>query len=277
MSERLFGTDGVRGRAGITAARPADGPTSGRRARARAAARRRTRTACSSGGTPASRASGSGANWRTAQRTRAASSTSAGVISTPAVAYLTREGALRRGRRHLGLAQPVRGQRHQGLLGRRREVHRAARTGNRAGGGRPVLDGGRRRRAGARATTDFAGRTWTTPGAALPARTPWAGCAWRSTAPTAPPCALAPRLLAELGFDVEPIGCSPDGRNINLGVRVHASRAAGRDRRRSADAGWASRSTATATARSSWTTGAASSTATRSCCWPRGTCRRPGG
>jgi phosphoglucosamine mutase len=27
---------------------------------------------------------------------------------------------------------------------------------------------------------------------------------------------VAPRLFADLGFDVEPLGCSPDGRNINL-------------------------------------------------------------
>ena len=54
------------------------------------------------------------------------------------------------GRRHLGLAQPLRGQRHQGLLRRRPEVHRGARTPRRAGDRRHAAGRSRRRRARAR-------------------------------------------------------------------------------------------------------------------------------
>ena len=55
---------------------------------------------------------------------------------------------LRRRRRDLGVAQPVRGQRHQGVLRRGREVHRARRARGRGHRRRPSLAGaGRRRRA----------------------------------------------------------------------------------------------------------------------------------
>ena len=38
-----------------------------------------------------------------------------------------------------------------------------------------------------------------------------------STAPTAPAYKVAPRILADLGAEIVPIGCSPNGRNINDG------------------------------------------------------------
>ena len=72
---------------------------------------------------------------------------------------------------------------------------------------------------------------------------------------------VAPRVLADLGADIVPIGCSPNGRNINDGcgstqpdllrMTVWASRPTP-----------ASRSTATATGWSWWTTWAGSWTAT---------------
>ena len=131
MAERLFGTDGVRGRAGLAAARRADRSPPRRRARARAAAggerappARRPRHA------RVGRA-GSRASWRTARAAAGGDVTSAGVISTPGRRVPHARERLRRGRRHLRLAQPVRGQRHQGLLGRRREVHRAPRARDR--------------------------------------------------------------------------------------------------------------------------------------------------
>jgi phosphoglucosamine mutase len=47
---------------------------------------------------------------------------------------------------------------------------------------------------------------------------------WTRGMPVAIDCAngatttIAPQLFQELGFDVHPVGCAPDGRNINLGV-----------------------------------------------------------
>ena len=63
------------------------------------------RCGSSSAATRASRASGSSASWRAAPRRRARRVTSAGVIPTPAVAYLTRDDGLRRRRRDLRVAQ----------------------------------------------------------------------------------------------------------------------------------------------------------------------------
>ena len=35
---------------------------------------------------------------------------------------------------------------------------------------------------------------------------------------------VAPRVLADLGAEIIPIGCSPNGRNINLRLRLDARR-----------------------------------------------------
>ena len=53
----------------------------------------------------------------------------------------------------------------------------------------------------------------------------------RSTWPTARRRRRRGALFERLGFDVVTIGDAPDGRNINLGVRIDASGAAGRDGR----------------------------------------------
>ena len=50
--------------------------------------------------------------------------TSAGVLPTPAIAYFAKHRRFVARRRDLGVAQPVRGQRHQGVLGRGAQVHR---------------------------------------------------------------------------------------------------------------------------------------------------------
>ena len=70
-----------------------------------------------------------------------ASVTSAGVVPTPAIAYLTPDRGIRRGRGDLRVAQSVRRQRHQGVLRPRREVHRAGRAGSRGDRRRLVMDG----------------------------------------------------------------------------------------------------------------------------------------
>jgi phosphoglucosamine mutase len=133
---RLFGTDGVRGRAGEY---PLDRATVRRigaalvRALPRGSAPPRLlvgRDTRESGG------------WIEAELATGASGesalvTSAGVVPTPAVAYLTRaagydagilsdaRSGLRRRHRDLGVAQSVRRQRHQGVLRTRRKIHRA--------------------------------------------------------------------------------------------------------------------------------------------------------
>ncbi len=57
---------------------------------------------------------------------------------------------------------------------------------------------------------------------------------------------VAPRVLADLGADIVPIGCSPNGRNINDRLRLDGARAAAADGAGRARRMPASRSTATA-------------------------------
>ena len=124
---RLFGTDGVRGTAGEY---PLDPPTVRRLGAAlvRALPPAPARRGCWSAATRASRADGSKQSSPTARRGEGATVTSAGIVPTPAVAYLTRTRGLRRRRRDFRVAQSLRGQRHQGVLRPRREVHRARRA-----------------------------------------------------------------------------------------------------------------------------------------------------
>ena len=225
----------------------------------------RSRCTSSSAATRASRATGSKPSSRTARRARARSVTSAGVVPTPAVAYLTRTARLRRGRGDLGLAQPVRGQRHQGVLRQGREVHRARRARGRGDRRRPVVDArGRRRRRRCRTPT-WSARTSITCARCFPKRRRSAGfklaidCANGATTP------VAPELFSSLGLETDRHRQSARRPQHQPELRIDASRAAGADGRRAADAGWASRSTATATARSSSIIAGRSSTATPCC------------
>ena len=88
-------------------------------------------------------------------------------------------------RRHLRLAQSVRGQRHQGVLGRRREVHRDARAAGRGDGRRLVVDAWMVARP-ARSNRSIYGPSTrpTSARSCRPTRAPPA-CASPSTAPTA--------------------------------------------------------------------------------------------
>ena len=215
-----FGTDGVRGVAnaeltpelvlalGRAAARVV--PVHAVRHRARHAA-------------VGARARG-GAGRRADQRGRRCHDGS-GSLPTPAVACVrpARDGVLASDA--LGVAQPVRGQRHQAVraggrkltdaqeqaleaeLGSiaRRTCDRRARpcgSGRRAPwsddhDGVDRLDGvrGRRPSAGAAST----------------------GCAWSSTVPTARPPTWRPKVLRALGAQVEVLHADPDGTNINAG------------------------------------------------------------
>ena len=66
--------------------------------------------------------------------------------------------------------------------------------------------------------------------------TPCGACGWRSTAPTARRRRWRRSCSERSGFDAIVIGDQPDGRNINLRLRIDAPRAAGAGRRRAAAA-----------------------------------------
>jgi len=141
--------------------------------------------------------------------------TSAGVISTPAVAYLTREGVYDAGVVISASHNPFEdngikvfsgaGEKFTERLEREIEQVVADASWDVPDSHAPALD-----------DDDFSGRYLDHARAALPDAKALGklrvavDCANGATA------VLAPRLLAELGFDVEPLGCSPDGRNINL-------------------------------------------------------------
>ena len=124
---------------------------------------------------------------------------------------------LRRRARHQRLAQSVRGQRHQGLLGPRREVHRdaRARTSRRSSPTRSWQVPRRRPAAGRshrrHRRLHRAYARWR-----FPTRSGSAASASRSTRPTARRRRSRRGCSGELGFDVAVIGDEPDGRNINL-------------------------------------------------------------
>ena len=124
-SVKLFGTDGIRGEAGQSR-RSTETTVRARRRGAGARARRcrRQRARADRPRHARIRRRGSRRRWRAGWPAKARSRSSVGVVPTPAVAYLTRSRRLRRGHRDLGVAQSVRGQRHQGVLGARREVRR---------------------------------------------------------------------------------------------------------------------------------------------------------
>ena len=267
MADRLFGTDGVRGRAGTPPLDPRTVRRLGRRARARAAHGPPTSTGCSSAATRASREAGSPGSCRTARTPRAAGwrapassrrprsptsrakATTMPASSSPPRTIPSRTTASR--------CSPARGEKFTERLergdrdGRRRSGVAGARRATPA----PCPTGTCRAAYLAHARAALPGR-----GAAPRAeagrrlrqrrdqrcsrRVCWPG--WAST--------WSPRLLARRP-------------QHQPGLRVDASRGAWRARWSRPAAGSASRSTAMATARSSPTNAGGSSTATRSCCW----------
>jgi hypothetical protein len=115
----LFGTDGVRGKAGEFPLEPDNRRTTRRRARPGDAGSRGRPSAFVVG-----RDTRESGEWIERELARgpfrspgARRSRPLGVIPTPAVAYVAPRDGVRRGPRDLGLAQSVRGQRHQGVLG----------------------------------------------------------------------------------------------------------------------------------------------------------------
>jgi phosphoglucosamine mutase len=214
MSQRLFGTDGVRGRAGIP---PLDTPTVRRlgaalvRALPRAASRHHLLIGRDT------RESGA---WIARELAHGARSeggvvTSAGVISTPAIAYLTRESHYDAGVVISASHNPFEdngikvfsgvGEKFTERLEREIEAVVADASWQVPDGQAAVLPD----EDISRAYLDHAR-------AALPASGSLGrlrigvDCANGATSD------LAPRLFRDLGFDVVTTGCAPNGRNINL-------------------------------------------------------------
>ncbi len=215
MGQRLFGTDGVRGKAGEP---PLDPPTIRRLGGAL------VRALAKSAGLPRlvigrdTRESGAWIERELAAGAIEAGAhvTSAGVISTPAVAYLTREDDFAAGVVISASHNPFgdngikvfsgAGEKLTEELESAIEAIVADRSWQTGTGDAPPVP-----------AADLSGEYLAHAGRALGGRVPEharfvaVDCANGATA------ILAPRLMRELGFEVTAIGCSPDGRNINLG------------------------------------------------------------
>jgi phosphoglucosamine mutase len=215
MPERLFGTDGVRGRAGSP---PLDAQTVRRlgaalvRALPRASSEHRLLIGRDT------RESGEwiGRELAHGARTAGCLVTSAGVISTPAIAYLTREGLFDAGVVISASHNPFEdngikvfsgaGEKFTERIEREIEREVADRSWIVPDGAAPRLE-----------DVDLSSQYLDHVRLALPgvrglgAQRLAVDCANGATAD------IAPRLFADLGFDVHTLGCSPDGRNINLG------------------------------------------------------------
>ena len=280
---RLFGTDGVRGQGGRLSARSRDRGAAGRGARARdalvdggASGRASVRSASSIG-----RDTRESGDWIERELGRGvhaegAAITTAGVIPTPAIAYVTRALGFDAGLVISASHNPFedngikvfsgRGEKFTEALERHVEaIIDDASWQVPAVGGAAGRAHGRRRRLHRRT------RGWR-----CPIRSGSGGSGWPSTPPTARRRRWRRGCSRELGFDVHVIGDEPDGRNINLDCgSTHPERLAAlvreqrlphgrrvRRRRRSRDLRRCTRD--------------GSSTATPCCCCARGTCRSQG-
>ena len=154
-----------------------------------------------------------------------------GPLPTPAVAMLTRTLRADLGRDDLRLAQPFRRQRHQAVRPRRLQALRrdASCEIEALMDERPAARPRRAQRARPRrsaSTTPPGALHRVRQGAPSRAACAWTACASSSIAPTAPPTRSRPTVLWELGAEVDPASAStPDGFNINRGLRLHRARA----------------------------------------------------
>ncbi|MBK5298758.1 MAG: phosphoglucosamine mutase [Vicinamibacteria bacterium] len=215
MAPRLFGTDGVRGRAGRW---PLD-PVTVRRLGASI-----VRVLDSSAG-PArlligrdTRESGAWIERELACGAQRAGATvvAAGVMPTPAVAYLTRTTDVTLGAVISASHNPFEdngikvfsggGQKFTEELERRVEQDIADQTWSLESGDAPGL-----------AATDLTGRYREHLREVLPDVGGLRGATFVVDCANGATTSVAPRVFADLGFDVDLIGASPDGRNINLG------------------------------------------------------------
>ncbi len=214
MAHRLFGTDGVRGRAG---AYPLDVETVRRLGaalvRALPAGHGRHRLLVGRD----TRESGSWIAREFAHGARSAggSIVSAGVISTPAVAYLAREQAFDAGVVISASHNPFEdngikvfsgaGEKFTEQLERAVEAIVADRSWQVPDGEPAPLE-----------DLDLTAPYLEHVRMALPAAGSLAGLRLAVDCANGATSAIAPRLFRELGFDLVVLGCEPDGRNINL-------------------------------------------------------------
>jgi phosphoglucosamine mutase len=215
MAERLFGTDGVRGRAGTP---PLDPPTVRRLGAALVRALPRASDVHRLLIGRDTRESGEWIGRELAHGARGAggSVTCAGVISTPAVAYLTRENGFDAGVVISASHNPFEdngikvfsgaGEKFTERLEQEIERAVADRSWSAAGGAAPRLE-----------EDDFSGPYLAHARTAIPDASALRGMRVAVDCANGATSGLAPRLLEDLGFDVVSLGCAPDGRNINLG------------------------------------------------------------
>jgi phosphoglucosamine mutase len=214
MPERLFGTDGVRGTAGVP---PLDVPTTRRIGAAVVRAFGR--------GSPSAtlllgrdtRESGAWIERELAHgaRSEGASVTSAGIISTPAVAFLTQHGAFDAGVVISASHNPFEDNGIKVFSGCGHKVTEELERDVEAivADAAWQVPGGRAR---AVESVDMAAPYLAHARAALPDRDRLAGLRLAVDCANGATSVLAPRLFGELGFEVLALGCAPDGRNINL-------------------------------------------------------------
>jgi phosphoglucosamine mutase len=214
MAERLFGTDGVRGRAGV---HPLD-PATIRRlggALVRSLPRASTTHRFLLGRDTRESGAWIAREFAHGVRSQGGEVLSAGVISTPAVAYLTRESAVDAGVVISASHNPFEDNGIKVFSGAGEKFTEQLETAIESvvwdaswqvpdGEAAPIADQDLSAAYLAHARTAL-------PHVAALGRLPLAvDCANGATS------VLAPRLFEDLGFDVVAIGCRPDGRNINL-------------------------------------------------------------
>ena len=149
-----------------------------------------------------------------------------GPLPTPGVAYLTRALRARPRRGHQRLAQPVRRQRHQVLLGARREA--ARRLGARSRGGARRAEQrwvGSAELGRARRLDDASGRYIEFCKSTYSNDLTLSGLTIVVDAAHGAAYHVAPNVFHELGAEVTAIGCQPDGFNINAGFGATAPQA----------------------------------------------------
>ena len=264
MPKRLFGTDGVRGRAGDP---PLDVPTVRRLG---AALVRALPRAASHHHLLVGRDTRESGDWIARELAHGARSaggvvTSAGVITTPAVAYLTRESHFDAGVVISASHNPFEdngikvfsgvGEKFTERL--EREIEHVVAD---ASWSVPAGD------AGVLPDEDLSGPYLEHATSALPGASTLSGLRVAVDCANGATSELAPRLLRDLGFDVVLDRLLPEWQEHQPRLRFDAPRVAGAASWWNAAAASASPSTVTAIGRSSWTTVVESWTATRSCC-----------